>query len=54
VGLEALESDDFFENFTDLNSFQAIHITNIKIPIYQNDHSEALSGVLKKEVSDTV
>jgi hypothetical protein len=54
VGLVVLESDDFFGNLTDLNSFQANHRTTRRIPAYQNDHSDALSGVLKKEVSDTV
>jgi hypothetical protein len=54
VGLVVLESDDFFENLIDLNSFQASQITNTTTGKYQNAHSDALSGVLKKELSETV
>jgi hypothetical protein len=52
--LVVLESDDFFENLIDLNSFQTNQTTNITTGKYQNAHSDALSGVLKKEFSETV
>jgi hypothetical protein len=55
VGSVVLESDDFFlENLIDLNSFQTNQTTNTTTGKYQNAHSDALSGVLKKEFSETV
>jgi uncharacterized membrane protein len=55
VGSVVLESVDFFlGNFTDLNSFQTIHNAKAITGKYQNAHSDALSGVLKKEFSETV
>jgi len=55
VGSVVLESVDFFlVNLIDLNSFQTIQSTNTTTGKYQNAHSDALSGVLKKEFSDTV
>jgi hypothetical protein len=55
VGSVVLESVDFFlVNLIDLNSFHTIQIAKAITGKYQNAHSDALSGVLKKEFSETV
>jgi hypothetical protein len=49
VGLEVLGLDKFFfGHLIDLNSFQTSQTTNIHTTKYQKDHSDGLSGVLKK------